>query len=81
MVLVVPEKDPAKAEAERRNFPHTPDSGFIAGDPAYCIERLRAYIGAGVRRLLISIPNLDKNPERLRLAGEEILPALIEAGG
>ncbi len=81
MVLVVPDEDPSRAEAERRNFPSTPDSGIIAGDPATCIERLRAYIDAGVRRLLISIPNLDKNPERLRLAGEEILPALIEAGG
>lgn len=80
MVYVVPDKDPARAEAERLEFPSTPDSGFIAGNPAYCIERLRAYIDAGVRRLLVSIPNLDKNPERLRLAGEEILPALIEAG-
>jgi probable F420-dependent oxidoreductase len=80
MLLMVPDIDPAKAEVERLKFTSTPDSGFIAGTPAYCIERLRAYIDAGVRRLLVAIPNLDRNPDRLRLAGEEILPALIEAG-
>lgn len=71
MVLIVPENVPARAEAERRNLSSTPDSGFIAGDPVICIERLQAYIDAGVRRLLVSIPNLDKNPEDLRLAGKE----------
>jgi probable F420-dependent oxidoreductase len=80
MVLLIPERDPGEAEAERRNFPATPDSGVIAGDPAACIERLRAYLRAGVRRILVSIPNVDKRPGRLRLAGEVILPALREEG-
>ncbi|MEK6711822.1 MAG: LLM class flavin-dependent oxidoreductase [Nitrospinota bacterium] len=81
MLLLIPERDPAQAEAERRNFPATPDSGVVAGRPEACIERLRAYLRAGVRRILVSIPNLDKRPERLRLAGDEILPALLEGGG
>jgi len=81
MLLLIPERDPAEAEAERGNFPATPDSGVIAGTPAACVERLRAYIAAGVRRILVSIPNVDQRPERLRLAGEVILPALRGAGG
>ncbi len=76
MLLLIPERDPAAAETERRNFPTTPDSGVVAGEPAYCIERLRAYTDAGIRRILVSIPNLENNPGRLHLAGEEILPAL-----
>ena len=80
MILLIPERNPGEAEAERRNFPATPDSGVIAGDPTACIKRLRAYLRAGVRRILVSIPNVDKRPERLHLAGGAILPALREEG-
>ncbi len=76
MVMVIPENDPAAAEAERANFAVVPDSGVIAGDPDTCIRRLGPYLEAGVRRLLLTIPFVDEKPERLRLAGEKILPAL-----
>ncbi len=76
MVMVIPENNPAAAEAERANFAVVPDSGVVAGSPDYCIERLGAYLKAGVRRLLLTIPFVDEKPERLRLAGEKILPAL-----
>ena len=78
MLMLIPEKNPADAEAERKNFAVVPDSGVVAGSPEACAARLAAYVRAGVRRLLLTIPDVDKNPHRLQLAGEEILPALRE---
>ncbi len=76
MLMLIPEKNPADAEAERKNFAVVPDSGVIAGTPEECAARLEAYVKAGVRRILLTIPDVDKKPHRLQLAGEEILPAL-----
>ncbi len=76
MLMLIPEKDPAAAAAERKNFAVVPDTGVIAGDPETCVRRLSAYVDAGVGRLLLTIPDVDKKPHRLRLAGEEIRPAL-----
>lgn len=76
MLMLIPEKNPADAESERKNFAVVPDSGVIAGTPEACADRLKAYINVGVRRILLTIPDVDKKPHRLRLAGEEILPVL-----
>ena len=80
MIMLIPEKDPA-AGAERKRFAVVPDTGVIAGDPETCVRRLAEYVKVGVRRLLVTIPDVDKKPERLRLAGEEILPALRGVAG
>jgi probable F420-dependent oxidoreductase len=77
MTMLIPDTDPAAAHAERENFAVVPDSGVIAGDTDTCIERLRDYLKVGVRRILLTIPFVDEKPERLRMAGEEILPALM----
>ncbi len=81
MIMLIPEKDPAAAGAERKRFAVVPDTGVIAGDPETCVRRLAEYVKVGVRRLLVTIPDVDKKPERLRLAGEEILPALRGVAG
>ena len=76
MLMLIPEKDAAVAEAARRSFAVVPDSGVIAGTPETCIQRLEAYVRVGVRRILLTIPDVDKKPYRLLLTGEEILPVL-----
>jgi len=76
MLMLIPERNPADAEAEWKNFTVVPDSGVIAGAPEECAARLEEYVKAGVRRILVTIPDVDKKPHRLQLAGEEILPAL-----
>ncbi len=76
MLMLIPERNPADAETERKNFAVVPDSGVITGAPEECAARLEEYVKAGVRRILVTIPDVDKKPHRLQLAGEEILPAL-----
>lgn len=76
MLMLIPERDRAVAEAERRNYGAVPETGIIAGDPETCARRIASYVRAGVRRILFTIPNLEERPERLRLAGEEVLPAV-----
>ncbi|MEE9273857.1 MAG: LLM class flavin-dependent oxidoreductase [bacterium] len=80
MSMLIPEKSRADAEAERANYASIPDEGVIAGTPADCVARIRPYLRAGVRRFLFTIPNLAERPERLRLAGEEVVPAIRSLG-
>ncbi len=81
MAMVIPEKDRATARAARERLGVIPDSGAIFGTPDDCIARLREYPRAGVNHLLVTIPDLEANPHRLALLGEEIVPALQAMGG
>jgi len=76
MAMLIPERDRAKVRAARERLKVIPETGAIAGTPDDCAKRLQAYARAGVRHLLLTIPDLAENPHRLQLAGEEILPAL-----
>lgn len=76
MLMLIPERDRARAEAERRSYAAVPEAGVIAGDPETCARRVAEYVRAGVRRILFTIPNVAERPERLRLAGEEVLRAV-----
>ncbi len=76
MLMVIPEKDRAKAKAAREKLSVVPDSGAIHGTPDDCAARLREYLKAGVNHILVTIPDLDAHPHRLTLLGEDILPAL-----
>ncbi|MBI3129532.1 MAG: LLM class flavin-dependent oxidoreductase [Candidatus Tectomicrobia bacterium] len=76
MVMVIPEKDRAKARAAREKLKVIPETGAIYGPPEECVKRLAAYVKAGVRHLLLTVPDLEEHPERLGLLGEEVLPAL-----
>ncbi|MDA0999701.1 MAG: LLM class flavin-dependent oxidoreductase [bacterium] len=80
MTMVIPDRNEGAAAGERKRFAVVPDSGVIAGPPEACIERLGKYIEAGVRRILVTIPDVDKVPERLELMGREILPAVRAMG-
>jgi len=76
MVMVIPEKDRAKARAAREKLKVIPETGAIYGTPDDCLKRLGACVKAGVRHLLLTVPDLEENPHRLTLLGEEVLPAL-----
>lgn len=81
MLMVIPEKDRAKARAARERLSVIPDSGAIFGTPDDCAARLREYPRAGVNHLLLTVPDLEANPHRLTLLGAEIVPALQARGG
>ncbi|MBI2131459.1 MAG: LLM class flavin-dependent oxidoreductase, partial [Candidatus Tectomicrobia bacterium] len=76
MVMVIPEKDRALARAAREKLKVIPETGAIYGTPDDCLKRLQAYVRAGVRHLLLTVPDLEEHPHRLALLGEEVLPAL-----
>lgn len=76
MVMVIPEKDRAQARAAREKLKVIPETGAIYGTPDDCLKRLQAYVRAGVRHLLLTVPDLEEHPHRLVLLGEEVLPAL-----
>jgi alkanesulfonate monooxygenase SsuD/methylene tetrahydromethanopterin reductase-like flavin-dependent oxidoreductase (luciferase family) len=52
--------------------------GFHAGDAASCVERLRAFIAAGVRHIVLRFGGGDQSVQ-LERATREILPRLREA--
>ena len=81
MVMVIPEKDRSVARAAREKLSVIPESGSVYGTPDDCVARLKEYPKAGVNHILITIPDLDLNPHRLTLLGEEIIPALQAGGG
>ena len=81
MVMVIPEKDRAVARAAREKLSVIPESGSVYGTPDDCVARLKEYPKAGVDHILVTIPDLDVNPHRLTLMGEEIIPALQAGGG
>jgi 5,10-methylenetetrahydromethanopterin reductase len=60
--------------------PEFVDRFGIAGDAAYCIDRLRQLTGLGLHRLVIVGPSIGSDPDRARAARSrfqaEVLPAL-----
>lgn len=75
MCLLLPGNDAAALNAERQRFSAIPQSGIISGTPQECVNRILEYVNVGVRHFLFTIPDVTKLG-MLRLAGEEILPAV-----
>ncbi len=73
MCLLLPGRDAARVEAQKRRFAAIPETGIIAGTPEECAERVMRYVEVGVRHFLFTIPDVAQM-DMLRLAGEEILP-------
>ena len=73
--LLVVDRDARRAAATRERFTAIPADGHVAGTPDQCLARLREYAAAGVRHLLLTIPDVAAS-DALELAGREVLPAL-----
>jgi F420-dependent oxidoreductase-like protein len=73
--LLVPDRDATRAAATRERFAGIPVEGHVAGTPEQCVARIRAYVDAGVRHFLFSIPDVASSGA-LELVGRRILPAL-----
>ena len=73
--LLALDRDAARARATRARFAAIPADGHIAGTPDQCVGRLREYLAAGVRHVLLTIPDVASS-DALELAGREVLPAL-----
>jgi F420-dependent oxidoreductase-like protein len=73
--LLVVDRDASGAAATRERFTAIPADGHIAGTPDQCLARLREYARAGVRHLLLTIPDVATS-DALELAGRQVLPAL-----
>ena len=73
--LLVVDRDGARVDATRGRFAAIPPDGHVAGTPDRCLARLREYLGAGVRHVLLTIPDVATS-DALELAGREVLPAL-----
>src|SRR5919108_3501109 len=73
--LLVIDRHASGAAATRERFTAIPADGHIAGTPDQCLARLREYARAGVRHLLLSIPDVAAS-DAVELAGRELLPAL-----
>ena len=73
--LLVADRDAARAAATRARFAGIPGEGHVAGTPEQCVARVRAYVEAGVRHFLFSIPDVASSGT-LELVGRRILPAL-----
>jgi probable F420-dependent oxidoreductase len=75
--LLVLDRDAHRVDATRGRFAAIPADGHIAGTPDRCIARLREYLAAGVRHVLLTIPDVASSAA-LELAAREVLPALRE---
>ena len=73
--LLALDRDSERAHAVRGRFAAIPAEGHIAGTPERCLAQLRRYLAAGVRHVLLSIPDVASS-DALELAGREVLPAL-----
>lgn len=73
--LLALDRDAGRAQATRARFAAIPAEGHVAGTPAQCLARLREYLSAGVRHVLLTIPDVASS-DALELAGREVLPAL-----
>lgn len=62
---------------QRARFTAIPEDGFVLGDPERCIERLKAYVDAGVHHFLFTVPDVA-DTETLQLLGTHVLPAVRE---
>jgi probable F420-dependent oxidoreductase len=72
-LLLFPSRDPAAVAATRARFAAIPADGVVAGEPEACVARLGAYVAAGVRHFLFTIPD-DATSSALETAGREVLP-------
>lgn len=73
--LCVVDRERSKVEAIRARFAAVPADGHVAGTPDECVARLRAYLGAGVRHFLLTIPDVAGS-DALELLGRDVLPAI-----
>ena len=73
--LLVVDRDATRAAATRERFTAIPAEGHVAGTPDHCLARLREYARAGVRHLLLTIPDVAAS-DAIELAGRGVLPAL-----
>jgi probable F420-dependent oxidoreductase len=73
--LLAVDRDAERLRATRARFGAIPADGQVTGTPEQCLARLRQYLGAGVRHVLLTIPDVAAS-DALELAGREILPAL-----
>lgn len=76
--LCVVDRDPARVAAVRARFAAIPADGHVAGTPDECVGRLRAYVAAGVRHVLLAIPDVAGS-DTLELLGRHVLPAVRAA--
>jgi probable F420-dependent oxidoreductase len=73
--LLALDRDATRVQAMRARFAAIPADGHVAGTPDQCVARLREYLAAGVRHVLLTIPDVATS-DALELAGREVLPAL-----
>lgn len=73
--LCVVARDRTQVGAVRERFAAVPADGHVAGTPDECLARLRAYLAAGVRHFLLTIPDVTGSDTLERL-GREVLPAV-----
>jgi probable F420-dependent oxidoreductase len=73
--LLALDHDAERAQAVRARFAAIPAEGHIAGTAEQCLARLRQYLDAGVRHVLLTIPDVASS-DALELAGRQVLPAL-----
>jgi probable F420-dependent oxidoreductase len=74
-VLLVTDRDAARAADARERFAGIPAEGHVAGTPEQCRAHIRKYVEAGVRHFLFTIPDVASSAA-LELSGRDILPAL-----
>ena len=73
--LCVVDRDRAGAAATRERFAAIPGDGHVAGTTGDCVARMRAYVTAGVRHFLLTVPDVERSGALERL-GREVLPAV-----
>lgn len=75
--LLIVDDDPGRAAAVRDRFTSIPAEGHIVGSAEACASRIRAYVAAGVRHFLFTIPDVAAG-SGLEEAGRRVLPAVRE---
>ncbi|HME93528.1 MAG TPA: TIGR03560 family F420-dependent LLM class oxidoreductase [Methylomirabilota bacterium] len=75
--LLIADGDAGRAAAVRERFAGIPAEGHIVGSAEACAARIRAYVAAGVRHFLFTIPDVASGPG-LEEAGHWVLPAVRE---
>jgi alkanesulfonate monooxygenase SsuD/methylene tetrahydromethanopterin reductase-like flavin-dependent oxidoreductase (luciferase family) len=75
--LLIADGDAERAAAVRERFAGIPAEGHIVGSAEACAARIRAYVAAGVRHFLFTIPDVASSPG-LEEAGRRVLPTVRE---
>src|SRR5262245_48082981 len=73
--LCLADRDRSRVASMRERFTGIPAEGHVAGTPAQCLSRLRQYVEAGARHILLTVPDVASS-DGLELVGREVLPAL-----